>query len=124
MAYTSVLGLKRQDGKREDSVGAGGADFTTWSWPNLEIQFADERFPFLGSFVEFTAKSEPLNLLGRKDFFNRFTITFWDAAELFNVDLSPDYPRDAISIPSTPPAAAASTARSAVGRRLSKPRST
>jgi hypothetical protein len=35
--------------------------------------------------------------MGRRDFFQRFIVQFWDAAELMNIDLSPDFPRPAVS---------------------------
>jgi hypothetical protein len=58
----------------------------------LEIQFGRGRFPFGGVFVEFPPTADPVNLLGRRDFFQRYIIQFWDAAELMNIDTSPDYP--------------------------------
>ncbi len=36
-----------------------------------------------------------MNLLGRADFFARHIVQFWDAAELFNIDISPDFPNSA-----------------------------
>jgi hypothetical protein len=66
-------------------------------WPNapLEIQFGRDRFPFKGVFLEFPPTADPVNLLGRRDFFQRYTIQFWDAAELMSIDTSPDYPQPA-----------------------------
>jgi hypothetical protein len=93
--YADLLGLDRADAVADAFTTAGGGTATCLSWPNapLEMQFERDRFPFAGVFVEFGPDADPINLLGRKDFFERYIIQFWDAAELMNIDTSPDYPR-------------------------------
>ncbi len=94
-----ALELDPGDAQTVDNLGATGSSVRTYHWPDalLEIQFESERIPFQGSFAPFPPGSEPLSLLGRRDFFQRFIVQFWDAAELMNVDLSPDFPRPPIS---------------------------
>lgn len=94
-----TLGLDRGTADIGEAVGAGGAILRTYRWPAmpLEVQFETERFRFRGSFAAFPPGSDLLNLLGRRDFFQRFIIQFWDAAELMNIDLSPDLPRPSLS---------------------------
>ena len=94
-----ILGLERHIAEVGEAVGAGGAIFPTYRWPitPLEIQFGAERFPFRGSFAAVPPGSDTPNLLGRGDFFQRFIVQFWDAAELMNIDLSPDFPRPPLS---------------------------
>jgi hypothetical protein len=36
-----------------------------------------------------------INLLGRRDFFQRYIIQFWHAADMMNIDMSPDYSQPA-----------------------------
>lgn len=95
--YADLLGLDRATADVSLAVGAGGHDLTVLRWPAapLELQFENDRFPFLGSFVEFSAGGDGVNLLGRRDFFSRYIVQFWDAAELLSIDVSPDYPRAA-----------------------------
>ena len=92
-SYAEILGLRRAAAVEEQSVAADGREFTSLRWPNVEMEFGQERFAFAGVFVEFPADADAVNLLGREDFFNRFIVQFWDAAELFNVDLSPEFPQ-------------------------------
>jgi hypothetical protein len=93
------LGLDRGIAAIASSIGASGVEFPTYRWPTLplEIEFGSERFPFQGSFVEFPPGSDGVSLLGRADFFQKFIVQFWDAAGLMNIDLSPDFPRPAVS---------------------------
>jgi hypothetical protein len=94
-SYAEALGLDRADATETTIGTAGGGQITCLRWPTaqLELQFGDDRFPFGGAFVEFPPTADALNLLGRSDFFQRYMIQFWDAAEMLNIDLSPDYPR-------------------------------
>ena len=96
-SYAEVLGLDRADAESREATTAGGTTVRTLRWPksSLEIQFENERFPFNGVFVEFPKDADPLNLLGRRDFFQRYVIQFWDAADMMNIDTSPDYPKPA-----------------------------
>ncbi|HVS27526.1 MAG TPA: retropepsin-like aspartic protease [Burkholderiales bacterium] len=97
VSYAQVLGLKRADAKVTRAATAGGTTVRILRWPvkKLEIQFENDRFPFEGAFVEFPKNADPVNLLGRKDFFQRYMVQFWDAAEMMNIDTSPDFPRPA-----------------------------
>jgi len=97
--YAEALGLDRDSATIGQAVGAGGLTLPTFHWPTvpLEIQFEAERFPFDGSFAVFPPDSDLLDLVGRRDFFQRFIVQFWDAAELMNIDLSPDFLRSALS---------------------------
>lgn len=90
--YASFLGLDPSDALRTTSTGAEGEAFETLSWPNapLEVQFRNERFPFRGSFFEFPAGHDGMNLLGRRDFFARYVVQFWESESIYNIDLSPD----------------------------------
>lgn len=99
LRYADELGLDRADAVIEESLGAGGVLFQTYRWPTAEVemQFEEERLPFRGSFVAFPPGTVGQSLLGREDFFERFIIQFWDAAELMNIDLSPDLPRPSLS---------------------------
>jgi hypothetical protein len=94
ITYADELGLNRDEAEIGESTGASGASFRTYRWPDahLELEFENERFPFLGAFADFAPTSEPSNLLGRRDFFQRYIVQFWDAAELMSIDLSPDFP--------------------------------
>ena len=96
-SYADVLGLDRAEAVTNDVTTAGGATLRVLRWPtrNLEIQFGGDRFPFNGAFVEFPENSDPVNLLGRADFFQRYIVQFWDAAEMMNIDISPDFPQPA-----------------------------
>ena len=93
--YADALGLERDAATIDEAVGAGGVALRTYRWlaAPLEIQFEAERFPFRGSFAAFFPDSGLLDLLDRRDFFQPFIIQFWDAAELMNIDHSPDFPR-------------------------------
>jgi hypothetical protein len=95
VGHAEDIGLDRRDAVTEESIGASGLPFRTYRWPDaeLELQFELERFPFVGAFVEFGDPAAGVNLVGRGDFFRRFVIQFWDAAELVNIDLSPVFPR-------------------------------
>lgn len=94
-----ALGLDRGDAHLVDNLGASGSSVPTYRWPDaaLTIQFEAEHIPFQGSFATFPPGSEPLSLLGRRDFCPWFIVQFWDAAELMHIDLSPDFPRPAVS---------------------------
>ena len=96
-SYAELLGLDRSEAVISEATTAGGTTARVLQWPNkvLEIQFEEDRFPFKGSFVEFPPDADPVNLLGRRDFFQRYIVQFWDAAEMMNIDTSPDYPRPA-----------------------------
>lgn len=91
--YADLLGLDRATAQVSKCVVASGEEVDVLSWRGvpLEMQFQTERFPFAGSFFDFGA-GDGENLLGRRDFFQRFIVQFWDAAELMNIDLSPDFP--------------------------------
>jgi len=93
-SYADLLGLDRTDAEARDVTVASGGTATAFRWPNvpLELQFEQERFPFLGVFVDFPSGADPANLMGRADFFERFIIQFWDAQNLMCIDLSPDLP--------------------------------
>ena len=95
VSYADAIGLDRTDAEVSDATVADGSTAHVYRWPNahLEIQFENDRFPFEGGFIEFPAGADPENLLGRRDFFQRYIVQFWDAAELMNIDTSPDYPR-------------------------------
>jgi hypothetical protein len=96
-SYVDLLGLDRADATSEAIAVADGSAATCLRWPNtpIEIQFGRDRFPFGGVFVDFPPPADPVNLLGRRDFFQRYIIQFWDAAEMMNIDTSPDHPRRA-----------------------------
>lgn len=94
-SYVDLLGLDRAKATPRLLTVADGGAATCLRWPNnpIEIQFGRDRFPFDGVFVEFPPAADPVNLLGRRDFFQRYIIQFWDAAEMMNIDTSPDHPR-------------------------------
>ena len=94
VGYADLLGLNREEANHQEGYVAGGDTIKTYRWPTnpLELQFESHRFAFEGSFVDF-ANADSVNLLGRRDFFGQFTIQFWDAQRLMNIDLSPDFPR-------------------------------
>jgi hypothetical protein len=94
VSLAEVLGLDRAEAQTVVGGLADGSKVNYLSWPKrpLELQFENDRFPFKGCFVEFPATGAAENLLGRDDFFQRYIVQFWDAAELMNIDLSPDYP--------------------------------
>ncbi|SRR6266851_5325458 len=96
-SYADLLGLDRSEAVASDMVTASGTTVSVLHWPNrpLEMQFESDRFPFLGKFIEFPAGSDPGNLVGRSDFFQRYIVQFWDAAQMMNIDTSPDFPRPA-----------------------------
>jgi len=94
MSYAQDLGLNPAEAQRTRAVGAGGAAVDCLSWSDLELEFDQVRFPFAGRFVDLPASTPRMNLLGRRDFFQRYIVQFWDAAGLFGIDLSPDFPRD------------------------------
>ena len=98
-SYAELLGLDRTAAQVESSTGADGEDFSTLFWPGapLELQFGPRRFPFRGRFIDFPPNRDGMNLLGREDFFRQFVVQFWDAAELMNIDLSPDFPTPPLS---------------------------
>ena len=93
-SYAEVLGLDRAEAEESQVTTAGGTTARVLRWPNrpLELQFENDRFGFNGVFVEFPENSDPVNLLGRADFFQRYIVQFWDANEMMNIDTSPDYP--------------------------------
>ena len=97
--YADLLGLDRKDAQTLTSIGAGGTAISPVCWPNapLEIQFEQDRFPFRGCFIDFSRQADGMNLLGRADFFQNYIIQFWDAAQLLNIDASPDFPRPPLS---------------------------
>jgi hypothetical protein len=97
VSYADLLGLDRAHAVDIEVTAAGGGTVRCLQWPHapLEIQFERDRFPFNGVFVEFPTDADPVNLLGRRDFFQRYIIQFWDANEMMNIDTSPDYPRPA-----------------------------
>jgi len=99
ITYADELGLDRAEATAGESVGASGMPIPTLRWPalSLEMQFEAERFPVRGAFAAFPPGSDTFSLLGRRDFFQRFIVQFWDAAELMNIDLSPDCPRPPLS---------------------------
>lgn len=92
--HADVLGLERGNAQSEVKVGADGDPFTIFRWPDvrLEMGFEQRRFPFRGGFMDFPPAGEAVNVLGRDDFFQQFIVQFWDAAEMMNIDLSPDFP--------------------------------
>lgn len=96
-SYADLLGLDRAEAVPSEVTAAGGGILRLLRWPNrqLEIQFENDRFPFKGDFVEIPPNSAAGNVLGRDDFFQRYIVQFWDAAEMMNIDTSPDYPRPA-----------------------------
>lgn len=91
-SYADAVGLDRAQAVAVDAVVASGGTVQVLRWPNtpLELQFENERFPFDGAFADFPAGSDPENLMGRRDFFERFIIQFWDSENLMCIDLSPD----------------------------------
>lgn len=99
VSYAEVLGLDRAEAIQSDITTAGGTTVRMFQWPgkNLELQFENDRFAFKGGFLEFPPGADPVNLLGRRDFFQRYIVQFWDAAEMMNIDTSPDYPKPAPS---------------------------
>lgn len=94
IGYAGLLGLTLQEAQKSAAVAAGGNEIEIYNWPPglLDFQFEGQRFPFSGSFAEFSSAGG-MNLLGRRDFFAPFIIQFWDAQGLMNIDLSPDFPR-------------------------------
>ena len=88
------LGLDRRTAFVAQATSADGTAFQTFRWPaaSLEIEFEAERLPFHGAFAILPPDPGVTSLLGRRDFFQRFIVQFWDAAELMNIDLSPDFP--------------------------------
>lgn len=100
IGYADLLGLDRSDAVTEEAIVASGEPITVYKWPEglLELQFETDRFPFRGSFIEYSANADGDNLMGRADFFEHFIVQFWDARDLMNIDLSPDFPHgDAVS---------------------------
>ena len=95
LSFAEVLGLDRAQAQEVVGGLADGSRVNFFSWPDrpLELQFGVDRFPFKGQFVEFPADRDADNLLGREDFFQRYIVQFWDAAQLMNIDTSPDYPK-------------------------------
>jgi hypothetical protein len=91
--YLPLLGLDPATATTAPAVGAGGTDIDTFEFPGapIEIQFENRRIPFAGLFIDFSAGADPMNLLGRSDFFSQHIIQFWDSAQIFNIDQSPDY---------------------------------
>jgi hypothetical protein len=94
-SYADLLGLDRAQATTIDAVVASGGTAQVLCWPHLplELQFETERFPFQGAFADFAPASDPENLMGRRDFFERFIIQFWDAQNMMCIDLSPDLAR-------------------------------
>lgn len=94
-SYADILGLDRGQAQVDSAVVASGGQTTVLRWPNapLELQFENERFAFEGCFIDFPAGASPENLMGRRDFFQKFIVQFWDAQDLMNIDLSPDHAR-------------------------------
>jgi len=94
-SYADALGLDRAQATTIDAVVATGGATQVLGWPTLplELQFENERFPFQGAFADFPPGSDPENLMGRRDFFERFIVQFWDAQSLMCIDLSPDLAR-------------------------------
>ena len=92
------LGLMRAQAQTRTGIATGGTTVTHLYWPNapLHLQFGQDKFLFDGSFVETPTGTNPLNVLGRRDFFQRYVVQFWDAAQMFNIDLSPHFPRPSI----------------------------
>jgi hypothetical protein len=93
IGYADLLGLDRTQAREEIAILANGEQTSVFKYPEgiLELQFENRRFPFRGTFTEFGPDSDFENLMGRKDFFANFIIQFWDARNLMNIDLSPDY---------------------------------
>ena len=93
-SYADLLGLDRAEADSKDVTTAGGGVAKMLHWPrrNLEMQFGADRFSFAGGFLLFPQGSDPVNLLGRGDFFLRYIVQFWESAELMNIDTSPDFP--------------------------------
>lgn len=96
--YAYAVGLDRSDAEEQDAMTAGGTALVTLRWPKapLELQFERDRFAFAGAFAEFPDPADGMNLLGRGDFFQRYTVQFWDAAELLCIDTSPDFAKPAV----------------------------
>jgi hypothetical protein len=94
-SYADALGLARADAKEVKAGGASGAEVKCLTWPKspLELQFESHRFKFEGAFADFSPDMDGGNLLGRADFFKMFVVQFWNEAEMFSVDLSPDFPK-------------------------------
>lgn len=95
-SYAPLLGLNREDAVEDHVILADGGSVPCLTWPDaqIEFEFAGDRFPFAGSFLEFPPGAEAISVVGRADFFERFIVQFWDAQLMFNLDLSPDYPRE------------------------------
>lgn len=91
--YAYELGLELSQAQVIESRGADGKTFNTFLWPKapLELQFQGDRFAFRGFFADFPEDADGQNLLGRRDFFQRYIIQFYVGKELMNVDLSPDF---------------------------------
>lgn len=92
LEYALVLGLDLADASPLEAGTASGEQFQVWRWPpgTLHLQFNGQSLSFEGAFVEVPPGSDFMNLLGRRDFFQRFAVEFWEAASLFRVDLGPD----------------------------------
>jgi hypothetical protein len=90
--YADFLGLKRQDAELITATAASGAQIDCLRWPDakIELHFANQRFPFMGAFADFSVQADGENLLGRADFFQSFIVQFWESAQLMNIDLSPN----------------------------------
>ena len=91
--YALKLGLDPADAQRTRAVGAGGAAVDCMSWSGLELEFEQDRIAFAGRFIDLPASAPRMNLLGRRDFFQRYMVQFWDGAGLFGIDISPDFPK-------------------------------
>ena len=91
--YATGLGLDKADAETVRAVTAGGDIVRYLRWPaaNLELEFDGRRFRYAGGFIEFPARSQPTNLLGRSDFFQQYIVQFWEAAQLMNIDLAPQF---------------------------------
>jgi hypothetical protein len=75
ISFADELGLDRGAAEVIQNVGAGGAVITSYRWSDaaLDLQFEQQRIPLLGSFIEFGADVDAMNLLGRRDFFQALT---------------------------------------------------
>ena len=93
IGYADLVGLDRGQASEEVAILANGDPTSVFKYSEgiLELQFENRRFPFRGTFKEFEPDSEFENLMGRSDFFANYIIQFWDARNLMNIDLSPDY---------------------------------
>jgi hypothetical protein len=57
--------------------------------PKIELQFANQRFPFMRAFADYSVQADGENLLGRADFFQSFIVQFLESAQLMRI---PDNP--------------------------------